>query len=250
MVHGRALGLSAGLLWLALAPRGALAQAPAALGPFVGMRDNCGSYPNGKVPAHRLFEVAFALQADYANPFSPYPANPAAPAPEQVDADGGKAETGDWSCVIEAVDAAGTARSEPRAFGAVESDEPGFIRAVPGSRFLRFENGAAFIPLGNNLVKTTDAGVIKAWAARAGSWAGCGTRAAASSRRSRRLCPARPCVCPPSSRAHTRHSLRTRGPAPLSARRRSSTPAARRRSTSPCSRATSRSRWSPSSRRA
>lgn len=171
---------------------------------FVAMHDNRQSYPDGTVPTYQRFEVTFGLARRYASPFAPYPANPAAPPAQQTDEHGAKAEldgvtvtgvfegpdgralrvpgfwdgeklwhvrmcptaAGPWSYHVEILDGGGTAASPAQSFAATDSGRPGFIRAAPGSRFLQFDNGQAFIPLGNNLVKTTDQAVIQLWAAR------------------------------------------------------------------------------------
>jgi hypothetical protein len=174
-----------------------------AQGPPPRIEDNRQAYPESKVPTYRKLEVTFTLPTQYANPFAPYPVNPGAAEAEQVDELGAKAdvggvmvtgvferpggealrvpgfwagdtwrvrmtptEPGDWSYHIEIADAMGTRRLERRTFTATRSDDAGFVRVVPGSRFFAFESGAPFIPLGNNLVKTTDAEVIRTWAER------------------------------------------------------------------------------------
>jgi hypothetical protein len=179
--------------------------AAGAVEPVTDLQDNSGDYTGGSVPKYRKFEVSFKLLATCGNPFLPYPSNPAADPKEQADAQGAKADPngatvtgvfngpggvtlrapafwdgeglwrlrmcptkiGQWSYLIEVTDARGASKTEPRTFGAVESNDPGFVR-VSGKcpRFFQFEGGATFIPLGNNLPKTTDGQVVRAWAQR------------------------------------------------------------------------------------
>jgi hypothetical protein len=172
--------------------------------PVWDITDSSGLYPGGSALTYRKLEVTFKLTNPCGNPYLPYPANPTAAPAEQADAGGAKADPngvtvtgvftvpgggevrmpafwdgegvwrlricptkpGQWSYVIEVVNAKGASKSEPRTFMVAESKDPGFIRPAPKMRFLQFERGGTFIPLGNNLVKTADTTIIGSWAKR------------------------------------------------------------------------------------
>jgi len=172
--------------------------------PVWDITDSSGLYPGGSALTYRKLEVTFKLTNPCGNPYLPYPANPTAAPAEQADAGGAKADPngvtvtgvftvpgggevrmpafwdgegvwrlricptkpGQWSYVIEVVNAKGASKSEPRTFMVAESKDPGFIRPAPKTRFLQFERGGTFIPLGNNLVKTADTTIIGSWAKR------------------------------------------------------------------------------------
>ncbi len=170
---------------------------------ILNISDNRQVYPDGEIPTYRKFELSLELSRTYDAPFAPFPVNLDAPDVEQVDQHGAKAdlagvtveglfrkpsdqvlrlpafwdgamwrirmtptEPGTWSYAIEVTDKQGEARTPWQSFTAAESQCPGFIRVVPGVPLFRFEDGSIFMPLGNNLQKTTDRQVIKTWSER------------------------------------------------------------------------------------
>ena len=170
---------------------------------ILNISDNRQVYPDGEIPAYRKFELSLELSRTYDAPFAPFPVNLDAPDVEQVDQHGAKAdlagvtveglfrkpsdqvlrlpafwdgamwrirmtptEPGTWSYAIEVTDKQGEARTPWQSFTVAESQCPGFIRVVPGVPLFRFDDGSIFIPLGNNLQKTTDRQVIKTWSER------------------------------------------------------------------------------------
>jgi len=59
---------------------------------------------------------------------------------------------GRWHFAVTARDAAGTGTSQASAFLVLPSKAPGFVRRVPGdNRYLEYDNGASFFPVGENV---------------------------------------------------------------------------------------------------
>ncbi|MEP7106711.1 MAG: DUF5060 domain-containing protein [Ferruginibacter sp.] len=59
-------------------------------------------------------------------------------------------ETGDWRYELSCTNSGGTAIYPPQSFQCIASSEPGFIRRN-SSNYLSFDNGAQFIPIGENM---------------------------------------------------------------------------------------------------
>lgn len=70
-------------------------------------------------------------------------------------------EVGTYQYRLQVVDARGTSTSDTRNVDVVASQNDGFVRVAPGSRFFRYDSGRTFIPTGaNNLKKSHDRSVI------------------------------------------------------------------------------------------
>ena len=59
---------------------------------------------------------------------------------------------GRWRLTVTAHDSSGTGASSPMAFTVQPSKSPGFVRRAPGSdRYLEYDSGTAFFPIGENV---------------------------------------------------------------------------------------------------
>lgn len=69
-------------------------------------------------------------------------------------------EPGRWHLAVTARDSSGIGVSPPMAFTVQPSKAPGFVRRVPGSdRYLQYDSGAAYFPIGENICWAGGAGL-------------------------------------------------------------------------------------------
>jgi len=123
----------------------------------------------GEVGLYQPLFISFGLSESYTNPFDPRIVNATfeftgpsdltrvIPAFRKADFPGWEArivpiEVGPHQCRIVVNDGAGQSASHDLAFTAVPSDERGFVRIDSRNpRYLRFDNGDPYLPVGHNL---------------------------------------------------------------------------------------------------
>ncbi|MBN1563644.1 MAG: DUF5060 domain-containing protein, partial [Anaerolineae bacterium] len=67
-------------------------------------------------------------------------------------------QIGRWTYTIEAHDAAGMQTLRQGTFNVIASDQPGYVRVSANPRYFAFDSGAAYFPVGENLMWSWDAG--------------------------------------------------------------------------------------------
>ncbi len=115
------------------------------------------------VGKYEKLELTAALSGTYANPYDPEQIDLSAEftAPSKkvwkvngfYDGTGWKIrfaanEVGDWSYVVSAKDAAGTAKSAAGAFACKDSKNHGWVKVAPNKRYLSYDDGTSFYGVG------------------------------------------------------------------------------------------------------